>query len=56
MTMHNDAQVGEIAERIVLVGDPNRAGRLGLRRFLLGKAALRTGDDGDAARCRQPAM
>ena len=25
MTMHNDAQVGEIAERIVLVGDPNRA-------------------------------
>ena len=25
MTMHNDAKVGEIAERIVLVGDPNRA-------------------------------
>lgn len=25
MTMHNDAQKGEIAERIVLVGDPNRA-------------------------------
>ena len=34
----------------------HRAGRLGLRRFLLGKAALRTGDDGDAARRRQPAM
>ena len=25
MTMHNDANPGEIAERIVLVGDPNRA-------------------------------
>lgn len=25
MTMHNGAQKGEIAERIVLVGDPNRA-------------------------------
>lgn len=25
MTMHNDANVGDIAERIVLVGDPNRA-------------------------------
>ena len=25
MTMHNHAEVGEISERIVLVGDPNRA-------------------------------
>ena len=24
MTMHNHAEVGEISERIVLVGDPNR--------------------------------